>query len=67
VRAAAATHGYATPPQVWKQLAADSDYRVRLAVARSRWVAPLLLRRLTGDADPAVSARAQGRVAPTSD
>lgn len=67
VRAAAATHGYATPPQVWKQLAADPDHRVRLAVARSRWVTPLLLRRLTGDADPEVRARAQSRVAPTSD
>jgi hypothetical protein len=67
VRAAAATHGYAAPPHVWKQLASDTDRRVRLAVARSRWVTPLLLRRLTGDADAAVSALAQSRVAPISD
>jgi hypothetical protein len=62
VRGAAATHGWGAPDTIWARLADDDDRRVRLKVARSRWVSPLLLRRLTGDRDPDVAAVAQRRV-----
>lgn len=67
VRGAAATHGYLTPRPVWDRLADDTDRRVRLKVVRSRWVSPLLLRRMTGDPDPAVRALAQQRITGVAD
>jgi hypothetical protein len=67
VRGAAATHGWAVPGSIWTRLVADEDRRVRLKVARSRWVSPLLLRRLTGDCDPEVAGVAQHRVTASTD